>query len=278
MCTPSKLGGVRGLPPALPLHLRRPADPAEGPAVGAQLARRERAHRPEELVRPAAAPAPAGRLARLLQGTWVREGYRDEEQERRGLPAGPGLAEPYVDGLDPGFEPLRRRAGGRRPRRRCWPSPAGSTGSTTSTGELVIVDYKTGPDRAGRRRRPGLAGAGAVRVRGRAGVPPPVPAGRAAPPADRHGRRARAHRRVARPAGPPGRGDRRRRHGGREASWPPGRDPDAAFPANPGPICGWCDFRRACPAGVERPGQRAVGRPGPLIPRLRRPLGAPRSP
>jgi hypothetical protein len=33
-----------------------------------------------------------------------------------------------------------------------------------------------------------------------------------------------------------------------------GADADAAFPATPGSICGWCDFRRSCPAGAQRPG------------------------
>jgi putative RecB family exonuclease len=33
-----------------------------------------------------------------------------------------------------------------------------------------------------------------------------------------------------------------------------GADPDAAFPTNPGSMCGWCDFRRVCPAGAARPG------------------------
>ena len=28
-----------------------------------------------------------------------------------------------------------------------------------------------------------------------------------------------------------------------------GADPDDVFPANPGPGCAWCDFRRHCPAG-----------------------------
>jgi RecB family exonuclease len=30
-----------------------------------------------------------------------------------------------------------------------------------------------------------------------------------------------------------------------------GADPDAEFPTNPGSLCGWCDFRRTCPAGQE---------------------------
>jgi RecB family exonuclease len=32
-----------------------------------------------------------------------------------------------------------------------------------------------------------------------------------------------------------------------------GADPDAEFPTNPGSLCGWCDFRRTCPAGAEVP-------------------------
>ena len=33
-----------------------------------------------------------------------------------------------------------------------------------------------------------------------------------------------------------------------------GDDPDDAFPTTPGSICGWCDYRRACPVGSARPG------------------------
>ena len=32
-----------------------------------------------------------------------------------------------------------------------------------------------------------------------------------------------------------------------------GGDPDEAFPTAPGTICGWCDFRRSCPAGSQAP-------------------------
>jgi putative RecB family exonuclease len=40
-----------------------------------------------------------------------------------------------------------------------------------------------------------------------------------------------------------------------EKSVAAGGDPDVEFPANPGSICGWCDFRRSCPAGSARPEQ-----------------------
>jgi hypothetical protein len=32
-----------------------------------------------------------------------------------------------------------------------------------------------------------------------------------------------------------------------------GGDPEALFPARPGPRCGWCDYARACPAAGARP-------------------------
>jgi putative RecB family exonuclease len=32
-----------------------------------------------------------------------------------------------------------------------------------------------------------------------------------------------------------------------------GADPDSAFPPHPGVRCGWCDFRRICPAGANMP-------------------------
>jgi RecB family exonuclease len=32
-----------------------------------------------------------------------------------------------------------------------------------------------------------------------------------------------------------------------------GADPDEQFPVNPGTLCGWCDFRKSCPAGLEAP-------------------------
>jgi RecB family exonuclease len=34
------------------------------------------------------------------------------------------------------------------------------------------------------------------------------------------------------------------------------QDADESFPANVGPLCGWCDFRSSCPAGRVVPAQR----------------------
>ena len=159
----------------------------------------------------------------------------------------------------------RRRADGRRQDADAGPVRPGRPHRRRRrrAGDRRLQDRPDGPRR---RRRPRLAGAGAVRVRRRAGVPPAVPPGRAAPPADRHGRRARAHRRVARPARAAGRADRGRRRWRPRRSSPPGRDPGRGVSRpRPAPICGWCDFRRICPAGSQRPGNEpwAVGRARP---------------
>ena len=60
VCTPSKLAAFEDCPRRYRFtYVDRP-HAAEGTALGAQLARRERAHRTAVLVRPAAGPAPAG--------------------------------------------------------------------------------------------------------------------------------------------------------------------------------------------------------------------------
>ncbi|WP_375155142.1 RecB family exonuclease [Micromonospora sp. 4G55] len=86
-------------------------------------------------------------LAGLLKGTWVREGYRDDEQERQAYRRALGWLEAYVETLEPGADPLGvervvavRTAvlafNGRADRIDSRPGPDGP--------ELVIVDYKTG--------------------------------------------------------------------------------------------------------------------------------------
>ena len=116
--------------------------------MGAQLARRQRAHRAEELVCAARRPAATRRRwPTLLKGTWVREGYRDDEQERAAYRRALGWLEAYVETLDPDAEPLGVERvvavktavlafNGRADRIDSRPGPDGP--------ELVIVDYKTG--------------------------------------------------------------------------------------------------------------------------------------
>ena len=121
---------VRGLPAPLPLLLRRPARAAEGPAVGAQLARRQRAHGPEELVCAARRPAASRGAGHAAQGHLGPRGLPRRRAGAGRLPAGAGLA-----------GGLRRRRWSRtttrsawsgwwRSRPPCWRSTAGPTGST----------------------------------------------------------------------------------------------------------------------------------------------------
>jgi RecB family exonuclease len=41
-----------------------------------------------------------------------------------------------------------------------------------------------------------------------------------------------------------------------ESAMGDGLDPDLAFPARPGPLCSWCDFRKACPSAAEAPAKQ----------------------
>ena len=235
-CTPSKLGAYEDCPRRYRFTLRRPAGAAEGPAVGAQLARRERAHRAEELVRPAARAAHAGRAADAAEG----------HLGQRGLPGRRSRSGPRSAGRWAGWRPTSPRpirptsrsgsSARSRPARRCSPCPAGSTASTGAATELVIVDYKTGRGELTSDDARGSRALALYAYSAAAHVPPRVPPGRAAPPAHRHGRRARAHRGVAGPAPAPGRRHRPRRDGRRAGAGRRRRPADEAFPAGAGPV------------------------------------------
>ncbi len=170
---PEPAGVVRGLPPPLPLHLPRPAGTPKGPpwahnSLGASVhtALRNWYALPEATAhRRRAADAAAS-------ATWVSEGYRDEEQEREMFRRALGWLEDYVAGLDPSTDPL----GVER-------VVAARTDVLAFNGRADRIDpdgdrvgdrrLQDRPRRADRRRRARLAGAGALRVRGGAGVPAP---------------------------------------------------------------------------------------------------------
>ena len=134
-----------------------------------------------------------------------------------GLRAGAGLAGGVRRGLDPDLEPLgvERTVAAKTP---VLALCGRADRIDARGGELVIVDYKTGrtgldaDDARGSRALALYAFAAERMFRRRCRT------GRAAPPADRHGRRARAHRRVDRPARGAGRGHRARHRRGREGA------------------------------------------------------------
>ncbi|GAA4458078.1 RecB family exonuclease [Phytohabitans houttuyneae] len=255
VCTPSKLGAFEDCPRRYRFsYVDRPAPPKGPPwahnSLGASVhtALRNWFGLPADRRHPEALPT-------LLKGTWVREGYRDEAQERTAYRRALEWLESYVETLDPAFEPLGVERvvavktsvlafNGRADRIDSRTGPEGP--------ELAIVDYKTGrtgldSDDARGSQALALYAFAAERVFRR-----PcrrvelhhLPSGTVA--AHEHTPESLA-RQVSRAE------DTARDIVAAERAVAAGGDPDAAFPTAPGPICTWCDFRKSCPAGVEAP-------------------------
>ena len=253
VCTPSKLGSFADCPRRYRhSYVDRPTPPKGPPwahnSLGASV------H--TALKNWYALPADAKHrdaLPTLLKATWVREGYRDVDQERVVYRRALGWLDTYVAGLDPEDEPLgvervvatktavlafngrADRIDGRR----------GADGP-----EAVIVDYKTGrsgldADDARGSQALALYAYAAERVFRR-----PcrrvelhhLPTGTTA--VHEHTEESLA-RQLSRAE------DTARDIMAAEKAVAAGADPDVEFPTNPGSLCSWCDFRKICPAGME---------------------------
>ena len=248
-CTPSKLGTFEDCPRRYRYaYVDRPAPPKGPPwahnSLGASVhtALRSWFALPPEQREP-------HRLAGLLKQTWVSEGYRDDAQEREVFRRALGWLEAYVDGLDPDDEPvgIERVVAARTD----VLALSGRVDRIDQRGaELVIVDYKTGraeltsDDARGSRALALYAFAAERTFRRRCRLVElhHLPAGTVAAHEHteeslaRHLRRAEAAAQDVLDA---------------ERAVADGADPDAAFPPTPGSWCGWCDYRRVCPAGSE---------------------------
>ncbi|WP_091552398.1 RecB family exonuclease [Micromonospora pattaloongensis] len=266
VCTPSKLGAYADCPRRYRYsYVDRPAPPKGPPwahnSLGASVhtALRNWYALPPERRRPDAVPM-------LLKATWVREGYRDVEQEREVFRRALAWLESYVETLEPGADPLGVERvvavktavlafNGRADRIDSRPGPDGP--------ELVIVDYKTGrtgldADDARGSQALALYAYAAERVFHRPcrrvelhHLPTGTVAAHEHTPESlaRQVDRAEATARDIMAA---------------ERAVADGADPDAAFPATPGTLCAWCDYRRHCPAGAGAPSKdpwTAVDRP-----------------
>ena len=255
VCTPSKLGAFEDCPRRYRYaYVDRPTPPKGAPwahnSLGASVhtaLKNWYALRADGRV-PAALPG-------LLKATWVGEGYRDPGQERAVFRRAVDWLERYVASLDPRDEPLGVERvvatktavlafNGRADRIDSRRGPSGP--------EAVIVDYKTGrfeltPDDARGSQALALYAFAAQRVFRR-----PchrvelhyLPSGTVV--SHEHTDESLG-RQVARAE------DTARDIVAAEKAVTAGADPDAEFPARPGAICSWCDFRRACPAGAEAP-------------------------
>ncbi|MFC4104661.1 RecB family exonuclease [Micromonospora zhanjiangensis] len=255
VCTPSKLAAYADCPRRYRYsYVDRPAPPRGGPwahnSLGASVhnALRGWYALPPGKRHPQALPT-------LLKGTWVGEGYRDDDQERTAFRRALEWLETYVGTLDPADEPLGVERvvavktsvlafNGRADRIDSRPGPDGP--------ELVIVDYKTGragQDRDDARGSQALAlyAYAAERVFRR-----PcrrvelhhLPTGTVVGHDHTEDSLARQLHRAEATA---------RDIVEAERAVTDGADPDEAFPTSPGSLCTWCDYRRVCPAGAEAP-------------------------
>jgi putative RecB family exonuclease len=254
VCTPSKLGAFEDCPRRYRYsYVDRPT-PAKGPpwahnSLGASVhtALKNWYALPVDRRRPDALPT-------LLKGTWVREGYRDVDQERATYRRALEWLETYTSGLDPDDEPLGVERvvatktaviafNGRADR-------IDSRRNDDGVPEAVIVDYKTGrqgldADDARGSRALALYAYAAERVFRR-----PcrrvelhhLPSGTVA--AHDHTPESLA-RHMSRAE------DTARDIVAAEKAVAAGADPDEEFPVRPGSLCSWCDFRRTCPAGMK---------------------------
>jgi putative RecB family exonuclease len=253
VCTPSKLGAYTDCPRRYRYsYIDRPVPPKGPPwahnSLGASVhtALKNWYMLPVERRTQEALPT-------LLKATWVREGYRDVEQERAVHHRALGWLESYVTTLDPEDEPLGVERvvaaktavlalNGRADR---IDTRVGESGP-----EAVIVDYKTGrsglsADDARGSQALALYAFAAERMFRR-----PcrrvelhhLPTGTVVAHEHTEESLARQVRRAEETA---------QDIMAAEKAVAAGADPDVEFPVNPGSLCGWCDFRKVCPAGAE---------------------------
>jgi RecB family exonuclease len=251
-CTPTKLVAFEECPRRYRFtYIDRPTPPKGPPwahnSLGASVHTALRAW----FDLPAAKRGPAV-VNSLLRATWVREGYRDETQERLAYRRALGWLRSYLEGLDPAHEPIAvERTVGAKTETLALSGRVDRIDETD--GELVIVDYKTGrtglgPDDARASRALALYAFAAQKLfrrQCRRVELHHVPTGQVVAHEHTEESIARHVRRAEQTAA-----DAVAAEKATEA----GEDPDASFPATPGYICGWCDFRRSCPVGSTRTG------------------------
>ncbi|MEV6602228.1 PD-(D/E)XK nuclease family protein [Actinoplanes sp. NPDC051346] len=253
VCTPSKLGTYADCPRRYRYtYVDRPS-PQKGPpwahnSLGASVHTALKNWYALPTARRDTAALPT-----LLKATWVREGYRDVDQERVAYRKSLEWLDTYVAGLDPEEEPLGvERVVATKTGVLAFNGRADRIDSRA--GEAVIVDYKTGrsgldADDARGSQALALYAYAAQRVFRR-----PcrrvelhhLPSGTVA--AHEHTEESLA-RQITRAE------DTAHDIMAAEKAVAAGADPDAEFPTNPGTLCGWCDFRRTCPAGVDVQGK-----------------------
>jgi RecB family exonuclease len=185
--------------------------------------------------------------ADLVRRNWTSDGFRDEQQSARHRAIAAGWVQSYLQDVDPADEPIGVERTVAVPTRRL--ALSGRVDRIDDrAGELVIVDYKTGrhvPDAdEARASQPlalyALAASRVLRRTCRRVELHHLPSGTVAAAEhteaslQRHIDRAEASAEDIVAA---------------TDTLESGADPDAVFPATPGPVCSWCDFREHCAEG-----------------------------
>jgi putative RecB family exonuclease len=250
-CTPSKLTSYLDCPRRYRYaYVDRPAPPKGPPwahnSLGASV---HTALKNWYGLEPARRSSAA--LAPLLRATWVGEGYRDADQQREVFTRALAWLESYVATLDPADEPVgvERVVAAKTP----VLALSGRADRIDRRGEeLVIVDYKTGrsmsrPDDARGSLALALYAYAATRQFRRRCTRVELhhlPTGTVA--AHEHTEES-LQRQVNRAEGTA------KDIIAAEKQVAQGRDPDDAYPTQPGALCSWCDYRKICPAGAAAP-------------------------
>lgn len=247
VCTPSKLASYEDCPRRYRYaYVDRPTPPKAGGWAHNSLGASVHTALRNWYVLPPDRRTP-GALPTLLRTTWVSEGYRDDEQSRAAYQRALAWLESYVATLDPLVEPVgvERTVAAKT----ALLALSGRVDRIDRRGdELVIVDYKTGrwvPDTDD--ARGSLALAVYALAAGRTLRRPchrvelhHLPTGRVAGWEHTEASLARHVGRASDTA------DDIEQAAAAVAA---GADVDAAYPPVTGRQCGWCDFRRHCPAG-----------------------------
>ena len=247
-CTPSKLGAYEDCPRRYRFsYVDRPAPPKGAPWAHNSLGASVHTALKNWYALPAERRTPAA-LPTLLKATWVREGYRDEEQERSAFRRALGWLEAYLAEADPREEPVGvERTVAARTRTLAL---SGRVDRIDRRGaELVIVDYKTGrseltSDDARGSRALALYAYAAERTfrrECRTVELHHLPTGTVAVHEHTEETLARHLRRAE---------DTASDVMAAEQAVAAGAPVDEAFPPAPGAGCGWCDYRRSCPEGT----------------------------
>jgi RecB family exonuclease len=253
VCTPSKLGAYEDCPRRYRFtYVDRPTPPKGPPwghnSLGASVHTALRAW----FDLPTARRQPSV-VGTLLKATWVRDGYRDVEQERAAYRLALSWLHRYLASLPVGQEPIavERTVGTKT----ATLALSGRVDRIDDTGsELVIVDYKTGrtglsaDDARGSRALAlyAFATERLFRRRCRRVELHHLPTATIAAFEHTDASLARHVQRAEQTAADVVQAER---------DLAAGADPDDAFPATPGAICAWCDFRRVCPVGAAQPGR-----------------------